>query len=64
MVGQPLAHILGLVPVVVAPGAQEVGKEQHLDDDKEDEQLDADDDPQCLAHGHAAKSIVVEMENP
>lgn len=62
-VGELMSHILGLLLVVVALGVQEVGEENQFDDDKEDEQLDADDEPQALAHSHAAESIVIQMEH-
>jgi hypothetical protein len=58
-----MSHILGLLLVVVALGVQEVGEENQFDDDKEDEQLDADDEPQRFAHSHAAESIVIQMEH-
>jgi hypothetical protein len=58
-----VTDVLGLFLVGVALGTQEIGEKDHLDDDKKDEQLDAYDEPQRLAHGHTAESIVVEMEN-
>ena len=58
-----MANVLGLFFLAIALGTQEVGKEYHLDDDKEDKQLDANDEPQRLAHGHAAESIVIQMEH-
>jgi len=61
-VGQLMTHILGLLLVVIALGAQEVREEKHLDDDKEDEQFDADNQPQRLTHSHAAESIIVQMK--
>ena len=57
-----MAHVLGLLLFGVTLGVQEVGEEYHLDDDKENEQLDTDDQPQGFAHSHAAESIVVEVE--
>ena len=58
-----MAHIFCLLLFGVTLGVQEVREEQQLDDDKKDKQLDADDDPQRLAKGHAAKSIVIQMEH-
>ena len=57
-----MTDVLGLFLVGVALGTQEIGEKDHLDDDKKDEQLDAYDEPQRLAHGHTAESIVVEVE--
>jgi hypothetical protein len=62
-VDQLVTDVLGLFLVGVALGTQEIGEKDHLDDDKEDEQLDADDEPQRLAHGHAAESIIIQMEH-
>ena len=61
-VSQLLADVLGLLLIRVTLGTQEIGKEDHLDDDKENKQFDADNEPQCLSHSHAAESIVIEME--
>jgi hypothetical protein len=58
-----MADILGLFLLGVTLGVQKVGKEKQFDDDKEDKQLDADDEPQRLAHGHAAETIIVKMEH-
>ena len=58
-----MSNIFGLFFLAIALGTQEIRKENHLDDNKEDKQLDADDDPQRLAKGHAAKSIVIQMEH-
>ena len=58
-----MANVLGLFFLAIALATQEVRKEYHLDDDKEDKQLDANDEPQRLANGHAAESIVIQMEH-
>jgi len=58
-----MAHILGLLLLGVTLGVQEVGEEKQLDDNKKDEQLDANDQPQCLTHSHAAEAIVIQMEH-
>ena len=58
-----MANVLGLFFLAIALGTQEIRKEYHLDDDKEDKQLDGDDEPQRLAKGHAAESIVIKMEH-
>jgi len=57
-----MAHIFGFLLIGVALGAQEIREKYHLDNEKEDKQLDADNEPQGLAHSHAAESIVVEVE--
>ena len=62
-VSQLMAYILGLLLLAVTLGVQEVREEKQFDDYKKDENLDADDDPQSLAHGHVAKSIVIQMEH-
>ena len=59
-----MANIFGLFFLGITLGVQEVREEDHLDDDKKDKQLDADDEPQRLAHSHAAEPIVVQMERP
>ena len=58
-----MSNIFGLFFLTIALGTQEIREKDHLDDNKEDKQLDADDDPQRLAKGHAAKSIVIQMEH-
>ena len=62
-VSQLMTHIFGLLLLRFTLGVQEVGEEQQLDDDKEDEQLDTYDQPQRLAHGHAAEPIIIQVEN-
>ena len=57
-----MAHVLGLLLLGVTLGVQEVWEEYHLDDDKKDKQFDADDQPQGLAHSHAAEPIIVQVE--
>ena len=42
---------------------QIVGKEKHLENGKQDEQLDENNCPQHPAQGHGAKSVVVEAED-
>ena len=42
----------------------EVREEEQLDDNKKDKDLDGDDEPQRLAHSHAAESIIVQVEHP
>ena len=42
---------------------QEIGEEEHLQDGKDDKQLNQDDSPKRLAQAHGAKSIVVEIES-
>ena len=58
-----MANVLCLFFLAIALGIQEIGKENHLDDDKEDKQLDGDNEPQRLADGHTAESIVIQMED-
>ena len=58
-----MTHVFGLFLIGVTLGVQKVGEEYHLDDDKENKQLDADNQPQGFAHSHAAESIVVQVEN-
>ena len=58
-----MANVLRLLLLGIALGIQEIREENHLDDDKEDKQFDGNDEPQRLAHSHAAESIVVEMEH-
>ena len=58
-----MADIFGLFLLGVTLGVQEVGKEKQFDDDKKDKDLDGDDEPQRLAHSHAAESIIVQMEH-
>ena len=58
-----MAHVFGLLLLGVTLGVQEVGEEYHLDDDKENKQLDADNQPQGFAHSHAAESIIIQVEN-
>ena len=58
-----MADILGLLLLWVKLGVQEVRKEKQFNDDKEDKDLDGDDEPQRLAHSHAAESIIVQMEH-
>ena len=62
-VGELMANVLRLLLLGIALGIQEIREENHLDDDKEDKQFDGNDEPQRLAHSHAAESIVVEMEH-
>ena len=62
-VSQLMAYILGLLLLAVTLGVQEVREEKQFDDYKKDENLDADDDPQRLAQGHAAEAIIIEMEH-
>ena len=59
-----LTDILGFLLFGITLGVQEVREEQHLDDDKEDEQFDANDEPQRLAHSHTAETIVIQVEHP
>ena len=59
-----MAHILGLLLFGVTLGVQEVGEEEQFDDNEKDKELDADDEPQRLAHSHAAEAIVVQMKHP
>lgn len=59
-----MAHIFGLFLLGVTLGTQEVGEEYQPDDHKENKQLDADNQPQGLAHSHAAEPIIVEIEDP
>ena len=59
-----MANVLSLFLFGITFGIQEIGKENHLDDDKEDEELDADDEPQRLAQSHAAEAIVLQMKHP
>ena len=58
-----MANIFGLFLLAIALGTQEVGEKYHLNDDKEDKQLDADDEPQRFANGHVVESIVIQMEH-
>ena len=58
-----VAHIFGLLLLAVTLGVQEVREEKKLDDDEENEQLDADDEPQRLAHSHAAEAVIVQVEH-
>jgi hypothetical protein len=61
---QLLTDVLGLFLLRVTLGVQEVGEKQQFEDEKHDEQLNADDEPQRLAHGHAAEAIIIQMEDP
>ena len=61
---QLLTDVLGLFLLRVTLGVQEVGEKQQFEDEKHDEQLDADDEPQRLAHSHAAEAIIIQMEYP
>ena len=63
LISELMANVFSLLLLRITLSVQEIREEKQLDDDKEDEQLDADDDPQRLAHSHAAKSIVIQMEN-
>ena len=58
-----MSHILGLFLFGITLGTQKIREKQQLDDDKEDEELDENDEPQRLPHSHAAESIVVQMEH-
>ena len=57
-----MAHVFGLLLIGVTLGVQEVREEQQFEDNKEDKDLDGNDEPQCLANGHAAETIIVKME--
>ena len=56
-------HELAL-PTLFGVLLQEVGKEEHLQHDKNDEQFDEDDRPQHFPQRHAAETIIVEVECP
>ena len=58
-----MPHIFGLLLLGGALAAQKIWEENPPQDDEEDEQFDEDNDPQRLAHGHTAKSVVIKMEN-
>jgi hypothetical protein len=58
-----LAHIFSLLILGVTLGAQEVGEENHLDDDKEDKKLNAYNEPQGLANGHRAEAVIIQMKH-
>ena len=60
---QLMANVFRLFLLSVTLAVQEIREKDHLDDDKEDKQFDGNDEPQRLAHSHAAESIVVEMEH-
>ena len=60
---QLMANVFRLFLLSVTLAVQEIREKDHLDDDEEDKQLDADNQPQRLAHGHAAESIIIQMEN-
>lgn len=56
-----LAHIFCFAFVGVALRGQEIWKKKYFYNDKENKELDAYDEPQCLAQRHRAESINVEV---
>ena len=58
-----MANIFTLFLLGRELGIEKVWEKQQLDDDKKDEYLDADDEPQRFAHSHTAETIIVEMEH-
>jgi hypothetical protein len=44
--------------------SKKVLEEKKLQDGEHDKELDKYDDPQLFTNGHAAKAIVIEVENP
>ena len=53
---------IGLMPLL-GMGLQIIGKEEHFEDGKHDEQLDGYDEPKRSAQTHAKKPLIVEVEN-
>ncbi len=58
-----MANVFRLLLLSATLGVQEIREKQELDDNKEDKQLNRNNQPQRLAHGHTAETIIVEMEN-
>ena len=43
---------------------QEVRKEEELEDEENDEELDCDNNPKCTPDGHLPEAIVIQVKDP
>ena len=57
-----LPHEVGLMPLFCSR-LDEIGKEEQLDDDEDDEKFDGYHRPKCFSYGHVFEPLVIEVEN-
>ena len=61
-----ICQFCSYVACLIALGVmlQEIGEEENLENDEDNEQLDKDNGPQRLAEVHMPETVVIEVEDP